>query len=1518
MSKEKEFIDQIPDQPQRDQLNKEFNANFFVEASAGSGKTSCLVDRMVYHAVRLENKEDISKIVAITFTKKAAQEFRSRFQEKLEKLLKEGNVDNIDETKIKEILEDDAKREERIHYILDNLDNIFMGTIHSFCARMLRERPIEAELNIGFKEIDDKENETFMENAWNEFLLTEANKGISKDLERTGVYPPQLYNLFLQLDNNKDVDFNANFENEAKDLVNDCEDSKELINLIKNEDTHLKILQKIFGDFYCHMSLNEETLDKEIVEPDCPEEIKRKTGEAFNKNNRKRIANLAFYYEKYRCKEEELLENYPQLLEMLENFTKIKLKQSPTEIKVKDKDKKKTLKKKFKERLQEENEKHNVNKKIAELLKLYYELKCYQNALDFAHRAAQFAQEKRKKESLVSFEDLLFYSRNLLLRSQEARDFFQKKYCYFYVDEFQDTDPLQTEILFYLTASEFKENWQEIIPNKGSLFIVGDPKQSIYRFKRADVINYSLVKQIIEKADGRVINLTTNFRSVDALCKDFNEIFNKLLPKDDSDTQVTYEEVQSGRSALTSDDKRKEISGIKVLPQIKLPTENQKEHLLKEDPPRVAEFIYNAVESGEFNLARNRGKGKPETLEPANYGDFMLLTYDKSDMDVYIRELQKLKIPYTLSGESCFSESLGIRELVKILESIENPYDEVKTVAALRSIFLGVSDEELFEYRTCGKNFILNKDLSDKKNKEERSNIEDKMVTLEHYNEWAKLYSPVVLMEKIIDDLKVVPYSIYSYTCAEDYDHLKREENGLNLLYQLLETMRGEEINGNIYNITSLIRRINFWMDENIDNEMPFEIESGLNAVSVMNLHKAKGLQAPVVILAKPCGKSNISPSVHVERTDDMKVKGYLKIQEKVGDKKFIKNLISVNKWEDKLKQEKDLLEEEHIRKLYVAATRAENLLVISNADKDIPKSNRPWKEICEKLSEIEKDESEDKELKMREISIPEHSASKSKETEIAEETSSEDLNFLNESIKNNWQNCKEVTYSHRSPSELKTDYQGSNQSLSKNRLWKDLLNGLHKKLGEEDVKVQMLGTEDEEVNSYPVNETLDDIVEEIIDTMLDEDVKNSKDFKQMLKAKGLRDESEIPDALLSDYKKGTHSDRRGPLWGTMVHLLLERLVDNRKVINEANIEKYIEKAVKETLGETLYESNFRDTKFMNQYIILEKALGFKKKDKTKPLQNLKEVREILYEQLKDTAKRFINGVYPQAEPNREKLWQRIQNAEEVVTEYDFEIPLYETEDKELYDLCIETKEGNEEDGENGDMDENKNNGEMFLFSGSIDLMIKENDSWVIVDYKTNRVDNPAFLDEMYRNQLKAYRMLWEKVSGEKVSEAAVITYHVKAWDEPNESFTERSSREKESYLDYPLEEFAEKLKDKNFVEKISNVTNHGVKLQRLNTFLFLTVVEIFIEKTQGGEKASILKEYNVISDYTAKSLGHLQNGVKKAFGYEERDKFENALYEGKDFVEGVNTVEELLDKMIEMEGEAKIEEEYKKIKEYL
>lgn len=398
----------LVDEAARQAIIRELDSCFLVEAGAGSGKTSSLVRRMT--ALINEGKCQVDTIAAITFTRKAAAELKGRFQLALEKAF---------------AVETDMVKKVRLDQALGKLERCFIGTVHSFCSVLLRERPVEAGIDPTFEEIEELDDNLLRRKAWDEYLLEiQLNKPeLLESLSRIGCTPEDLYDFFETLLTYPDV----KIVREEMPLPDFSQVRSELDNFLN--------------------------WAKDII----PSQVPAKGWDNLQQLIKKSV----------RLRKLTDLNNPLNLLHLL---TELNRSADGVQNRWDDPQDAKDVKAAF-ENFKTDN--------LLPALKQWREYR-YSVFVDFVQPAVGYYQELKKEKSKLNFQDLLLRTAILLRDNPEVRCYFQKRFTHILVDEFQDTDPIQAEILFYLTGKDVSEkDWRRLVPRPGSLFVVGDPKQSI-------------------------------------------------------------------------------------------------------------------------------------------------------------------------------------------------------------------------------------------------------------------------------------------------------------------------------------------------------------------------------------------------------------------------------------------------------------------------------------------------------------------------------------------------------------------------------------------------------------------------------------------------------------------------------------------------------------------------------------------------------------------------------------------------------------------------------------------------------------------------------------------------------------------------------------------------------------------------------------------------------------------------------------------------------------------------------
>ncbi len=841
-----------PDQNVRDRIASEFDRSFFVEAGAGSGKTHSLVDRMAglirYGHAGIEN------IAAVTFTRKAAAELRERFQIRLEKIVHDNTVPQVEK--------------DRVSKALASFEQSSISTIHSFCSRLLRERPVEAGIDPGFEEIEEADDAIFAGIVWAEYIEKQgfANSAAIGWMQENGMSAQALVDIYQTLVQYPDVEVYRE-DVRRPDFTETRKSVKALI---------LDLKDKIPAD-----------------EPD-------KGWDALQKIVRRSLKLFSIGY-----LEEDRL--FVVLLRMLNKTAGVTQNRWPD----------KQLAKAYAEDFVKFQ-----NDVIAPAIRQWSEY-LHKPLIEFALGGAAYYDQWRRERSTLNFQDLLMRTADLLRKNEEVRAYFKGRIKYLLVDEFQDTDPIQAQITMLLTGADNKEaDWRKIKPKPGALFLVGDPKQSIYRFRRADIDIYNQVKGIFGQGAGDIVALTSNFRSLDPIRDITNDVFKGAFPEKDSKHQAKFAPLDTVRGASDA-----YMNGIfvNVIGKIR---NNPAELIAVEDAGKIANWIHWAVNGG-LKLER---KDQAET-DDAKPGDFMIIAKGKKRLTIYAKALEALGVPYELSGGENFSSSEELYEIYKILKAAADPRDPVATVAALRGMFIGASDNDLYEFAREGGKFVYF--LEADKGPEI---IKTALKRLRKYNKMAEQYSPVTAIEMIIEDLGTIPLAMSQEMGSS------RAGN----IFKVIELFRGAKPNSTC----SFIELVEYLLDlrEKAKIEEMSLFPATSKAVRIMNLHKAKGLEAPVVILADPGPKkAGYEPERHIARTGEKSV-GCFTISRPAGE--FQNEIVALPRnWEQYADEEKLYEDAEKVRLDYVAVTRAKNVLVVSTYhDGD---RSKPWEALYGYLKQM-------------------------------------------------------------------------------------------------------------------------------------------------------------------------------------------------------------------------------------------------------------------------------------------------------------------------------------------------------------------------------------------------------------------------------------------------------------------------------------------------------------------------------------------------------------------------------------
>jgi ATP-dependent helicase/nuclease subunit A len=532
--------------------------------------------------------------------------------------------------------------------------------------------------------------------------------------------------------------------------------------------------------------------------------------------------------------------------------------------------------------------------------------------VDAAAPLAASARRSVVRAGLVSFDALLRLARDLLAAHPGVRRELARRYRAILLDEFQDTDPLQYEILFFIAEADGQpaDDPYRARLGRGRLFIVGDPKQSIYRFRGADIEAYQRAVRHVLQCGGRSIVLSSSFRSPADIVDPINRIFAPWMSTrrmDDDRFQPPYEAIDSARGPAADHSPRVEIWSVEA------------------EGDAVARRRAEAEALAGWIVARHGAADA--TGEPLRYGDVAILLRALTHAGLYAQALRRAGVPFIVEGGKDFYERPEVGDLIALLRAVANPNDGPAVLAVMRSVLGGVPDGELARFAAAGgrldlswerpgalpavPNIARTLDLIDTLRARTRGRAVDEVVRA------AVRETPLAVLH------------------AAAFEGAQRIANLDKLVVE------AEELARRGLSLEEVIRVLEDEFRSDRDGgESPLADET-LDAVRVLSIHKAKGLQYPVVFVPdigrQEGGRTRPHTEVAWLRSDSG---GDLAVRLGSG----VTNVAWVKHAELTRRHE----EAEEKRVFYVACTRPRERLILVNSN---TKAGRiPWREALAPL----------------------------------------------------------------------------------------------------------------------------------------------------------------------------------------------------------------------------------------------------------------------------------------------------------------------------------------------------------------------------------------------------------------------------------------------------------------------------------------------------------------------------------------------------------------------------------------
>jgi ATP-dependent helicase/nuclease subunit A len=773
----------IPDSQVRHLAETTFDRNVVVVAGAGTGKTTLLVNRLVHLLMREPHPVEITKLVALTFTNKAAAEMKLRLRDRLSVLLRAEAPSERSDPGVVTVADlrdryglSGEQIAARADAALREIDKAQIGTLHSFAAHLLRLYPLESGVDPNFRTDDD-------ESRFQDHFAAQWDLWLDRELALHGPQEARWRRLLG-----------------ARGL----DSLREMAYALRSELIPLDELQR------------------QAASGSLPPALR----DWFAAKRDRASALLASRTQAKKLKADAMLDAAQALFALLlehgvAGLTKLSVEQRQ----VLDKD---------------------VGKKTAGwseadfaeaegLIETAQQACAVDGALtaDLLALLCPFVQEVRATflaQGWVAFDGLLARARALLRGQPGIRERLKHEYQAVLVDEFQDTDPVQYEIILYLAerAGRTGGDWRAIELEPGKLFIVGDPKQSIYAFRRADIEAFERVVEKVAASGGITYALSTNFRSDERVLEVVNPLFDRLL--------IRQDHIQPANVPLiVRPNRRSRIGQPGVEVRVVKPGEDEEatsQSATRHEAEQLARWLKDELLANE-TLAD--ASGRKATLKP---GHIALLFRKLTQAQEYLDALRRHEIAYITDGEKHFYRRQEVIDLVNVLRAVENPHDAIALAGLLRSPLGGVTDRELVELR-------------------ERGAFDYRRA--ERLRGWMSPSAGAV--QALYARLAALHVSLPAVPLPEAVD---RVFDSLPILELAAASLHGEQAVANLMKVrqvavelaerprltfTAFVELMIARLDEQPEEAESALAEESLDAVRVLTIHKAKGLEFPVVVL---------------------------------------------------------------------------------------------------------------------------------------------------------------------------------------------------------------------------------------------------------------------------------------------------------------------------------------------------------------------------------------------------------------------------------------------------------------------------------------------------------------------------------------------------------------------------------------------------------------------------------------------------------------------------------------------
>lgn len=888
--------------PEQEAAINEEGQNILVSASAGSGKTMVLVERLMR---LISEGKDVTEFLVVTFTRAAAKEMKERVQKKIQE-------------RINELPADSPEKQHLVSQVpLVGQANI--STIHSFCTQVIKKYYYLIDTDPVFRMITDDTEKAFLK----EEVL---DRCIEVKLEEEDPNFLKLLDMFSGA---------SNLDKVKKMVLN-------LYSFAMSKPDYMDWIDKLNDPYKV-----ENLIDMDIYQSHIKEELIQSFNRIIsNLNQIKEMAQSESVFDKYIDRYDKLMPFYMEMKEaaeknnlqdlfmILNNYSHprkpskpkgddvdIYLLNADTVMGNLHKENKEII-----EKIIENYFSYHPDDQVKKLNQLEPIIQSLQDLLIFFHK-----ELTKKKESInaLDFNDLEHKTLEILRHdSGEPQRYYQNQFAEIMIDEYQDTNSLQEEILQLISKEEV-----------GNRFMVGDNKQSIYRFRLANPNLFNnKFKQYGHGNGGKRVILQKNFRSRRDVLDFTNFIFRQIMDENVGEIEYNDEAVlnvgnksfpedhtkQTEIMIYESDVKDDSLEGLEDEDRIQRGYEGESLMIAQ----KIREMIDNNYQVYEKSSSSTRD---------IQYGDIVILSSTRTNYDELEQAFEQYRIPTIVDESANYFKRTEITTIMSLLKIIDNPMQDIPLAAVLRSPIVGLTEPDLSKIRISDKynNYyqaLLNYSQSKHSNIDQslKEKVNHFLNQLEDWRNYSRFNSLVDLIWKLYNDTNYLEY-------VGGLANGDQRQNNLHALYQIAASYEKTSFKG-LFQFIKFIERM-----QKRDNDLaePTKVTENDNAVRLMTIHKSKGLEFPVVFLANANKEFNMKDAQGRQSIDDKEGFGtdYIDSPENLYYTTWINSGIN-----QKLKKQSI---SEEMRLLYVALTRAEQKIFITGYQESKDKAFEEWLSVA-------------------------------------------------------------------------------------------------------------------------------------------------------------------------------------------------------------------------------------------------------------------------------------------------------------------------------------------------------------------------------------------------------------------------------------------------------------------------------------------------------------------------------------------------------------------------------------------